>query len=57
MMVLSLANGPIWTYFPIAERFDFNLYQAWHTPFQKGGHEAVVELADELIGSAAGQRA
>jgi hypothetical protein len=53
IVVLSLANGPIWTYFPIAERFDFNLYQAWHTPLQKGGHEAIVELADRLIDSAA----
>ncbi len=56
MIVLSLANGPIWTYFPIAERFDHNLYQAWHTPFKKGGHEAIVELTDDLIASA-GQRA
>jgi hypothetical protein len=57
VMVLSLANGPIWTYFPIQERFDFNLYEAWHTPFKKGAHEVVVELADDLIGAAAGQPA
>jgi len=49
LLVLSLANGPIWTYFPIAERFAHNVYQVWHTPFEVGGHEALVERADELL--------
>jgi hypothetical protein len=52
ILVLSLANGPIWTYFPTADRFAHNVYQVWHTPFEKGGHEAIVEVADELLTAA-----
>jgi len=49
ILVLSLANGPIWTYFPTADLFDDNLYQVWHTPFEAGGHEAMVELSDRVL--------
>src|SRR5690606_37301731 len=51
IIVLSLTNGPIWTYFPTRELFDLNVYQVWHTPFQEGGHEEIVELADSMIGA------
>lgn len=51
LVVLSLANGPIWTYLPPADRFGRNVYQVWHTLFAAGCHERVLEHVDAQLAS------
>lgn len=49
IVVASLANGPVWTYLPTRDLFAHNAYQVWHTPFQPGCHEAVLDAAQVAI--------
>ena len=48
VICMNLINGTI-GYLPPENKYEFDIYQVWQTPFAKGGLEQLIDAMEERI--------